>query len=44
MSKAVLITGCSSEIQLIVEQDLHNLGYRVLAACQNAGRGEHAPA
>lgn len=34
MSKAVLITGCSSGIGLITAQDLRNRGYRMLAACR----------
>ncbi|KAA8999987.1 SDR family oxidoreductase [Affinibrenneria salicis] len=34
MQKAVLITGCSSGIGLIAAQDLHQRGFRVLAACR----------
>ncbi|MCW2474692.1 SDR family oxidoreductase [Candidatus Symbiopectobacterium sp. NZEC151] len=34
MQKTVLITGCSSGIGLIAALDLHQRGYRVLAACR----------
>lgn len=34
MQKSVLITGCSSGIGRACAQELHTLGYRVLAACR----------